>query len=214
MTRLSQLELLYEFEKINQEKIIKQQRKDYLFAITVTILVSLFVIIIILLLTRQRIRRKNALMEKKQFESKLEIKNKELASNVMTLMRKNEVLSEMGQKLMLIQDEAVKDETKSAIKRIAVELEKNTDSEIWDEFEIRFKQVHGAFYERLNSKFPDLSPNEQKICAFLRLNMSTKVISELTGQRVNTIEIARTRLRKKLQITNTKINLISFLSKV
>jgi tetratricopeptide (TPR) repeat protein len=214
MTRLSQLELLYEFEKINQEKIIKQQRKDYLFVITVTILVSLFVIIIILLLTRQRIRRKNALMEKKQLESKLEIKNKELASNVMSLMRKNEVLSEMGQKLMVIQDEAVKDETKSAIKRIAVELEKNTDSEIWDEFEIRFKQVHGAFYERLNNKFPDLSPNEQKICAFLRLNMSTKEISELTGQRVNTIEIARTRLRKKLQITNTKINLISFLSKV
>ncbi len=214
ITRISQLELLYDFEKVNQEKKIKQQRRDYILAITVTILISLFVIIIILLLARQRLRRKNAIIVKKQLESELEIRNKELASNVMTLMRKNEVLSEMGQKLMTIQNEAVREETKSAIKKIAGELEKNTDYEIWDEFEIRFKQVHGAFYERLNNKFPDLSPNEQKICAFLRLNMSTKEISELTGQRINTIEIARTRLRNKLQITNTKVNLISFLSKI
>jgi hypothetical protein len=214
MTRLSQLELLYNFEKLNQEKKIKQQRKDYIFGLTVTIVIFLFILIIILLLARQRIRRKNAIIEKKQFENELEIKNKELTSNVMTLMRKNEILSEIADKLMEIRDEAVKDETKSAIKKIARELEKTTDSEIWEEFEIRFRQVHHEFYDKLLKRFPNLSPNEQRLCAFLRLNMTTKEISELTGQRTTTLEIARSRLRKKLDISNTKVNLVTFLSQI
>ena len=214
MTRLSQLELLYDFEKVNQERIIKQQRRDYIFGITVTVLISFFAIIIILLLARQRIRRKNAIIVKKKFEGELEIKNKELTSNVMTLMRKNEILSEIADKLMEIRDEAVKDETKSAIKRIARELQKSTDREIWDEFEIRFNQVHNEFYDILIQQFPNLSPSEQRLCAFLRLNMTTKEISELTGQRTGTLEIARSRLRKKLNISNTKVNLVTFLSQI
>ena len=132
----------------------------------------------------------------------------------MGLVKKNKILSEIADKLMDIKKNAVKEETKSAIIKIARELHLNTDDEVWDEFEIRFKQVHGEFYEKLISQFPDLSPNEQKICAFLRLNMTTKEISDLTGQRIHTLEVERTRLRKKLGITNTKTNLVSFLSKI
>ena len=62
--------------------------------------------------------------------------------------------------------------------------------------------------------FPDLSPSEQRLCAFLRLNMSTKEISELTGQRISSLETARYRLRKKLGITNSHINLITFLNNI
>jgi DNA-binding CsgD family transcriptional regulator len=214
MTRLSQLELLYEFDKIEQENRIKQQRREYAYIMVGAGLIFLLVIVVIFVINRNRLRRKNQEIEKRKLESELEIRNKELASNVMTLMRKNETLSEIADKLMDIRDDAVREETKSAIKRIAKELQKTTDSEIWEEFDTRFKQVHSEFYEKLNRRFPDLSPNEQKICAFLRLNMSTKEISELTGQRIGTLEIARSRLRKKLGITNTKTNLVSFLSQI
>jgi hypothetical protein len=214
MMRLSQLELLYDFEKQNQEKKIKQQKKDFVNAISVAILIFLFIIIIIILLARQQIRRKNAIILKKQFEDELEIKNKELTSNVMTLMRKNESSSDIADKLMEIQHTAVKDETKLAIKKIASELQKSNDNEIWEEFEIRFKQVHNEFYNELIRRFPNLSPNEQRLCAFLRLNMTTKEISELTGQRHATLETARSRLRKKLNISNAKINLVTFLSQI
>jgi len=44
--------------------------------------------------------------------------------------------------------------------------------------------------------------------------MTTKEISEITGQRTATIEMARTRLRKKLEITNTQTNLITFLTQI
>jgi tetratricopeptide (TPR) repeat protein len=213
-TRLSQIELLYEFDKIEQENKIKQQRREYTYIISGTGIVFLLILLVIIIITRNRLKRKNEEIEKRKLKSELEIRNKELASNVMTLMRKNEILSEIADKLMDIRNEAVKEETKSAIKRIARELQHTTDNEIWEEFEIRFRQVHGEFYEKLITQFPDLSPNEQKICAFLRLNMSTKEISELTGQRINTLEIARSRLRRKLGIANTNTNLVTFLSQI
>jgi DNA-binding CsgD family transcriptional regulator len=71
--------------------------------------------------------------------------------------------------------------------------------------------VHIEFYEKLQSKFPDLTTNERKLCAFLRLNMTTKEISAITNQSLNSIEMARHRLRKKLNIDNSQVNLTTFL---
>ena len=214
LIKISQLELSYEFEKIIQEKKLVQQHKDFLktiYGISVFFILSL---IIITLLARQRIKAKNELIQRNKYEFEIDSKNKELTSNVMSLMRKNEVLAEIADKLLEIRNEAVKDETKLAIKRIARELSKSTDQEIWEEFEIRFKQVHTEFYTNLVKKFPKLSPNEERLCAFLRLNMTSKEISELTGQRVATIEMARFRLRKKLGLKSSQTNLVIFLSQI
>lgn len=207
MTRLSQLELLYEFDKIEQENKIKQQQREYKIIIVGSSLVFLSILLVIYIIARNKQKRR-------RLNQELESRNKELTSNVMIIMRKNELLSSMADNLMDIQNEAVKEETKLAITKIAKELERTTDVDIWNEFETRFKQVHGEFYEKLINQFPDLSPNELKICAFLRLNMSNKEISELTGQSTKALEIARTRLRKKLGISNTKINLVSFISQI
>jgi tetratricopeptide (TPR) repeat protein len=214
LTRLSQLEMIYKTEKLNRDQKHKQQIRNYIYLITAIVVVALFLLIIVVLVARHRIKVRNAIIAKKQLENELEMKNKELASNVMVLMRKNEILSEIADNLMEISDEAVRDEIKSAIQRIAGKLQKTDDNKLWEEFEIRFKQVHHNFYDKLNSQFPNLSPNEQKLCAFLRLNMTTKEISELTGQRTGTLEIARSRLRKKLGISNTRENLVSFLSQI
>lgn len=210
---LSKLELQYEFEKKEQDEKIRQQKKDFL--IITTIISLLFaLIIILLLLTRQRIKAKNTLLEKKVLEEKLEFKNKEFTMHVMSLMKKNEILTNVSNKLIQIEQEAIKEETKHAIKQIASELQKSTENEVWEEFELRFSQVHSNFYEKLLEKFPNLTPSEQKLCAFLRLNMTTKEISELTGQSVSTLETARYRLRKKLNISNSQVNLITFLCQI
>jgi DNA-binding CsgD family transcriptional regulator len=62
--------------------------------------------------------------------------------------------------------------------------------------------------------YPDLTPNEKKICAFLRLNMSTKDIAAITHQSVHSLNVARTRLRKKLGIDGTDENLVNFLNRL
>jgi len=208
---LTRLELQYEFDKKEQAKEIKQHKKDsYILILIISLLATL--LIIILILSKQRVKAKNALLMQQKLEFELDAKNKELTANVMSLMKKNEILSAISDKLITIEKQALKEDTKKTIKKIAVELQKTTEKEILNEFELRFKQVHSDFYNKLLEKFPNLSPNEQRLCAFLRLNMSSKEISDLTGQRISSLETARYRLRKKLGITNSNTNLITFLS--
>jgi len=213
LTNLSRLELQYDFEKQNHEKLIRQQKKDYIKIIIIILLISI-IITFSLIMVNRRVKTKNVQLKNQRLEDEVEYKNKELALSVMTLLRKNEILSEISNKLLSISNKTSQIETKNSIKEIATDLGKNTDNEIWDEFELRFKQVHGDFYEKLEVNFPNLTPNEKKICAFLRLNMSSKDISDLTGQSISAIEVARYRLRKKLKISNTDKNLITFLSQI
>jgi DNA-binding CsgD family transcriptional regulator len=78
---------------------------------------------------------------------------------------------------------------------------------------VRFQNVHIDFYKNLGEKFPDLSPNELKMCAFLKLNMSTKEIAALTYQSQDSIRQARSRLRQKLGVAKEE-NLVLYLSQI
>lgn len=71
-------------------------------------------------------------------------------------------------------------------------------------------KVHGDFLGRLRTEFAELSPNEQRLCAFLRLNLSTKEIAKLMIISSRGVEIARYRLRKKLGLQKGQ-NLTKFL---
>ncbi len=213
LTNLARLELQYDYEKQNHEELIRQQKKDFRIITIIIILISI-IISFSLIMVNRRVKTKNVKLKNQRLEDEVEYKNKELALSVMTLLRKNEILSEISKKLINISNKTSQTETKNDIKEIAADLRKNTDNEIWDEFELRFKQVHGDFYEKLEMNYPNLTPNEKKICAFLRLNMSSKDISDLTGQSISSIEVARYRLRKKLGISNTDTNLITFLSQI
>jgi DNA-binding NarL/FixJ family response regulator len=104
-------------------------------------------------------------------------------------------------------------EVKDKIDGLIRELQLNQKDNSWKEFEVYFEQVHEEFYNKLKSKFPDLSPNEKKLCAFIRLNLATKEICSLTQQSPKSIEVARTRLRQKLNLTRDE-NLNSFISSI
>ena len=89
--------------------------------------------------------------------------------------------------------------SKGGLKRIIKSIEKNlSDDKSWDQFAFHFDQVHGDFLSRLGNEFQDLSPNEHKLCAFLRLNLNSKDIANLMGISLRGVEVARYRLRKKL----------------
>jgi tetratricopeptide (TPR) repeat protein len=214
LARITQLEMVYELEKLEQERKLQNQKKEFRYTVAILLLIFIGLAFIILLVARHRIHLKNEALKRQQLRNELDLKNKELTLNVMSLMKKNEVLSDIATKLMQVQKEAVKDETKTAIRKVIKELKKMSETQVLQEFEVRFKQVHGDFYQKLVQKFSDLTPNELKLCAFMRLNLSTKDISELTGQRVATIEIARSRLRKKLGIAHSQITLVNFLSQI
>ena len=106
-----------------------------------------------------------------------------------------------------------KAENRKILEEIITELESGTSSDTWKEFEVRFQQVHADFYKKLNKQYPDLTPNELRLCAFLRLNMSTKDIAAITYQSLNSIDMARFRLRKKMGL-DKDVNLVAFLIKL
>ena len=82
--------------------------------------------------------------------------------------------------------------------------------QIWATFEERFKNAFDEFYSLLLKKYPNLTLNERKLCALLRLELSSKDIAILTFQNPQSIDVARYRLRKKLGLS-TEENLMDFL---
>lgn len=208
---LSKLEQQYNFQKQQQIIALAQQRKDFVKVLFISGL-AVLLLIIILLYSRLRIKIRHNRLQKQHIERELEFKNQELTANVVNLMKRNEILSDLQIRLKTIESTASKAEVKEAIRKIAIEIGKMTDKEILSEFEMRFKEVHRDFYDKLIKTYPDLWPSELKLCAFLRLNMTTKEISQLTGQTQASIEKARYRLRRKLNLPGSDVNLVSFLT--
>jgi tetratricopeptide (TPR) repeat protein len=210
---LSKFELQYIYEKKEFQRKLDQQRKNNLMMVIIFSLVS-GIIILGLLLSRFRLKSKFVILEKEKVESELNSKNRELTVNLISLIKKNEMLSGISNKLVQLQRNAKSSEAKEIASSISHELRSNTDDKMLNEFSTRFQEVHAGFYETLLQQFPDLTQNELKLCAFLRLNMSSKDISELTGQYPPSIDQARYRLRKKLGISNSETNLVTFLSQI
>lgn len=219
------LEMRFKFEEEREAQKLElalmeaqhySKERTYILIILFAAIIS-FTFLILFILQRNRISRKNLeqktiLLEKEKLTRDLEYKNKELTTNVMYSIEKNKVLTDITEELLEIENTSVKEETRNAIQKISRRINQFVDAKAWEEFEIRFQQVHTEFYESLAAKHPDLTPNEKRLCAFLRLEMSSKEISRITGQSISALQVARTRLRKKLGISNKDINLISFLS--
>ena len=212
-TELTKIELKYELNKQEQEKKIDQQRRDFIMLI-ILISLTLGLIVIALIFARQKIKAKNVQLEKEKVELELDSRNKELASNAMYLLKKNEMLSDILEKLAQLEENTVKQENRTAVQKIAKEMLKFKDQDIWKDFEMRFNQVHTDFYKRLSHNYPELTSSDLRLCAFLKLNMTSKEISGITGQRIGTLEMARSRLRKKFGISKMQIDLVTFLTNI
>jgi tetratricopeptide (TPR) repeat protein len=213
MIKFARLDQQYAADKQKQEEKLLRQRNH--FTLVIVIISSILLLLLVLwLMTRQKMKAREIQQAKEKLQDEVDMKNKELALNVMNLIRKNEIITGISDRLMKVEQGALQQELKDAISLISRDLQKNTEVEIWEEFELRFKQVNGEFYQRLMQQFPDLTQGEQRLCAFLKLNLSSKEISRLTGQQIPTLVIARHRLRKKLGISNTQQNLFSFLNRI
>lgn len=224
LLEFSRMEITSQFQEKENIRNIEQrkQKMRYLFIAILLLLVAV-ILGLLYVLSQSRLRRlsllnnniqlasEKAALEKAALTKELEIKNKELTTNVIYQIRKNELINNIADKLMTNRHN-FKKENQSLIKDIISELESSMEDNIWMEFETRFHNVHNEFYAKLNEINPDLTPNERRLCAFLRLNMSTKEISSITGQSLKSIDVARTRLRQKLNLTNAEIGLIEYLS--
>lgn len=214
--RIAQLEMQFRFDKEqNAMKALQKQRELYYVMAAITLLLLLAIAVALFLMQRNKTRKAQLKevrlqLEKMQLKTDLEKKDKELATNVTFLLGKNELINNISEKLLEIK-QSMPAEVQPPLQRVILDIQSNLQPELWQEFEYRFQQVHENFYKILTVRFPELTPSERRLCALLKLNMTTKEISALTHQNAKSIDVARTRLRKKLGLTNTDQNLITFL---
>ena len=141
-------------------------------------------------------------------------KDKELANNTMQMIQKSKTLisikKELGKLSREVRDDMLREQVNLIIRKINREID--TENQ-WEVFESHFESVHEEFLQHLKAKFPELTPRELKLCAYLRLNISSKEIATLMNISLRGVEISRYRLRKKLNLERDE-NLTSFIMSI
>ncbi len=143
-------------------------------------------------------------IKNQQLEVEFKSKSKELAASTMSIIKKNELLTKIKNELNVIED---KKAIKPVIKIIDSSLKQNDD---WELFQEAFNNADSEFLKNIKVLHPSLSPNDLKLCAYLRLNLSSKEIARLLNISPRSVEIKRYRLRKKLQLEHEK-NLVNYI---
>lgn len=159
------------------------------------------------------------LERKRLLETEIERINRELETNqksitaaTLKLIQNSERDEDTINRLTAI-EKNTNAEGKQSINSLISDYKRLSYSSNWAEFEILFEKVHKSFYKRLHELFPDLTANDRKICAFLKLNMSSKDIATITYQSDEALKKARQRLRQKLGI-DRETNLMVFLQNI
>ncbi len=150
-------------------------------------------------------------LKNEKLEADISFKNSELASSAMHLVKKGELLTKIKSELTQVMKGLENPQAATELKKMIRSLSEddNMDKE-WENFTKHFDKVHSDFVVELKEKHPAISPNELKLCAYLRMNLSTKEIAQLMNISVRGVEISRYRLRKKLGISS-ETNLFDYL---
>jgi ligand-binding sensor domain-containing protein/DNA-binding CsgD family transcriptional regulator len=149
-------------------------------------------------------------LKNEKLEAEVDFKNKELATTTMHLVQRGKLMSKIKEGLMQIKDAELAHKQDELLKvlRLINDAERN-DSD-WDHFAIHFDQVHSDFLTKLKNKFPELSQNDLKMCAYLKMNLSSKEIAQLLSVTIRAVEVSRYRLRKKLNLPSN-VNLFDYI---
>ncbi len=157
-------------------------------------------------LREQEIRSRNEMLS-------LEVvsKSKELANSTMGLIRKNETLQHVKNELMRIRKAKHNRFEGKDFQKILHLIDVHITSEQdWEIFETNFNRVHEHFFKKLKEEFPDLTPGDLKLAAYLKMNLSSKEIAPLLNISIRGVENKRYRLRRKIGLPAPK-NLTEFM---
>jgi DNA-binding CsgD family transcriptional regulator len=154
-------------------------------------------------LNEQRLTMEQENMEimRENLEATINLKNAKVASNTVNLIHLNEILLSIKELIGQMDKKNDANVNFSLLARInkLIDHELQGDKH-WNEFEEIFNQLHDNFMQRLKTSYPELTPRDMRLCAYLRMNFNTKEIAPLLGISVRGVEDTRYRIRKKLQL--------------
>ncbi len=143
------------------------------------------------------------LLKNEQLKIDVESKTRELASSTMGMIKKNEFLNTIKNELKKVEA--------NGITRVIKIIDRNlNNTDDWKLFEEAFNNADKGFIKKIKSIHPDLTPNDLRLCAYLRLNLPSKEIAPLLNISPRSVEVKRYRLRKKMNL-NHKDNLTEYI---
>ena len=150
-----------------------------------------------------------------QIEVELKHKSSELGDSTMNLVRKNDMLNAIDEAMEELLTSVRHDEPKATITKGITDIRRQirqhmSDDDNWDKFQENFNIVYDNFMGKLIEQHPDLNKTDLRLCAYLRMGLSSKEMASLMNTSVRSIETARYRLRKKLQLGSGD-NLVEYL---
>jgi len=139
-------------------------------------------------------------------------KNRQLSTTTMHILQKNEMLSDIGGEMEGLGKLYEKDdELNKKIRKIRKMIKNNIDlDKDWRSFSLHFESVHQDFFKKLQEQFPELTQNELRFCAYVRMSLPTKALARLLNIHVNSVKITRYRIKKKLELPKEQ-NLTDFI---
>lgn len=166
-------------------------------------------------LAEEKKEKELAKLRSKQLEVELKHKSSELSDSAMNLVRKNDMLQAIDQNMEQLSESVRREETKARLVKKIGDIRKEikmhmNDDDNWNKFEENFNLVYDNFSQKIMEAFPQLKKSDLKLCVYLRMGLSSKEMASLLNTSVRSIETARYRLRKKLDI-DTGSNLTDFI---
>lgn len=142
----------------------------------------------------------NQYLLERELQQELELRSQSLSSHTLQLIEKNGLLESLQQSLL----KAIKAEGAEKNKQLR-EVSRQIDFSFhrdrdWSNFEHFFAQVHTSFYDKLKEHLPDISRTEQRLCALIKLKLESKEIAIILGITVDSLRIARYRLKKRFKL--------------
>ena len=144
-------------------------------------------------------------MHNEQLQTELKHKSSELATSTMNLIHHNDILQKLDEDMAALSESVRREDKKTLVTHQITDIrnalqEYLNDDDGWNKFEENFNLVYDDFMKKLTDQFTTLKMSDRKLCAYLRMGLSSKEMASLLNMSVRSIETARYRLRKKLNL--------------
>lgn len=207
--RTSEREYLTKKASLLALSLDREVKNKYLTGFVLATLLFLGSVFYLIISRKRFLEKEKADRERQQLKFDLEMKSRELLADSLNNLHIQQIKEQMLETLEeILADIPATD--RQRFSKLTTQLKTNSDKSFLVEFEKRFTGVHEEFTKKLQQLAPDLTPNELRVSAFIRLNITSKDIARLTNRNLGTIENTRISIRKKLRL-DSEANLQQFL---
>ncbi len=206
-SRIAELQIIYETEK-NRLAILELQQKERMNRIWLRSTIAFILLggmlvffFIKYLRKRRKVAEQQLTIRQSELEKlavKLNANKQELTGKALSLVKSDDLITNLKENIKQIlpnADQNTSQELRSMLKQLR---KTGKTKELWHDFETRFNELNDGFINKLVSRYPNLTPVEIRMCAMLRLQLSSKDIADLSHRSYRTIEYTRTNIRQKM----------------